>query len=518
MRSTFAGLSIASSGLFAAQRALDITGHNISNTNTRGYTRQRLNQSAQDPMNIQGGQGQLGLGVKMQFISQVRDEMLDIKYRQEVNTLGEWEEKYNSLTQVESIFNEPSETGIRKVVDGFFEGINSLTKDPSNPTNRSVFLQKAIGLAQNFNDMYSRFEKMVVDSNEEVEASVRAINSMATQIAKLNRQILESELDGSRANDLRDARNLLVDDLSKLVDLEVKNVPINNGKSSTLTILIQGTPLVNHVDTNVLELETGVDHPMFADGKDIQPVNFRKDLENIKVSNIKWASGSTLVQEKLGGAIGGQLQQRDGYKDETKGAPYYIRFLSEFANEFAQTLNDIHDNGYSLNGAASGLPLFTTKNGSTGFISASEIKVNQDLLDDPTKLSLGEGNGAPDNNKNAINMLNLRSEKNFTISLEYPGPPVTTVTLGKGTPEDVLKSMIASLGVDAQEAKRMFNNQQYLTEEVDSFRLSVSGVSQDEEMSNMIKFQHAYNAAARMITTVDEMIDVIINRMGRVGL
>ena len=92
MRSTFAGLSIASSGLFAAQRALDITGHNISNANTRWYTRQRLNQSAQNPMDIQGGQGQLGLGVKMQFISQVRDEMLDIKYRQEVNTLGECEE------------------------------------------------------------------------------------------------------------------------------------------------------------------------------------------------------------------------------------------------------------------------------------------------------------------------------------------------------------------------------------------------------------------------------------------
>ncbi|CBH22466.1 flagellar hook-associated protein 1 [Acetoanaerobium sticklandii] len=518
MRSTFAGLSIASSGLFAAQRALDITGHNISNTNTRGYTRQRLNQSAQDPMNIQGGQGQLGLGVKMQFISQVRDEMLDIKYRQEVNTLGEWEEKYNSLTQVESIFNEPSETGIRKVVDGFFEGINSLTKDPSNPTNRSVFLQKAIGLAQNFNDMYSRFEKMVVDSNEEVEASVRAINSMATQIAKLNRQILESELDGSRANDLRDARNLLVDDLSKLVDLEVKNVPINNGKSSTLTILIQGTPLVNHVDTNVLELETGMDHPMFTDGQDIQPVSSRKDLENIKVSNIKWASGSTLVQEKLGGAIGGQLQQRDGYKDETKGAPYYVRFLSEFANTFAQALNDIHDDGYSLNGAAaSGLPLFTTKNGSTNFISASELKVNQALLDDPTKLSLGLGDGAPDNNKNAIAMLNLRSKKDFEIRLTYDTSGAQIV-LGEGTPEDVLKTMIASLGVDAQEAKRMFNNQQYLTEEVDSFRLSVSGVSQDEEMSNMIKFQHAYNAAARMITTVDEMIDVIINRMGRVGL
>ena len=115
-------------------------------------------------------------------------------------------------------------------------------------------------------------------------------------------------------------------------------------------------------------------------------------------------------------------------------------------------------------------------------------------------------------------MLNIRNKKDFKIEMLYGNPPTSTVVLGEGTPEDVLKTMIASLGVDAQEAKRMFNNQQYLTEEVDSFRLSVSGVSQDEEMSNMIKFQHAYNAAARMITTVDEMIDVIINRMGRVGL
>lgn len=528
MSSTFAGLSIASSGLFAAQRALDITGHNIANTNTIGYSRQRLNQSAQDPMNINGGQGQLGLGVKMQFISQVRDEMLDIKYRQEVNTLGEWEEKYTSITQVESIFNEPSETGIRTVMDNFFEGVNALTKDPSNPTTRAVFLQKAIGLAQNFNDMHQRFEKMVGDANQEVEASVRSINSMATQIAQLNKQIMEAELDGSRANDLRDARNVVIDDLSKLVDLEVKNIPINEGKMSTLTILIQGTPLVSHVDTNVLVLETGKDHPMYTDGQNMNPKRY--DLENVKVSNIKWESGSSLNQEKLGGSIGGQLQQRDGFKDETKGIPYYMRFLSEFANEFAQKINAIHKVGFALNGtSASGEDLFkgdlTTSSPTpplSRFISAADIKVNQALLADPTKLALGGVNGSPDNNVNVLKMLELRNDTDFTIAMNYgdeaANTVTSTVTLGEGKPEDVLKTIIASLGVDGQEAKRMYSNQQYLTEEVDSFRLSVSAVSQDEEMANMIKYQHAYNAAARMITTIDEMIDVIINRMGRVGL
>ena len=116
-------------------------------------------------------------------------------------------------------------------------------------------------------------------------------------------------------------------------------------------------------------------------------------------------------------------------------------------------------------------------------------------------------------------MLELRNNKNFISEINYTGASgKSKIVLGEGTPEDVIKTMISTLGVDGQEAKRMFNNQQYLAEEIDSFRMSVSGVSQDEEMSNMIKFQHAYNAAARMITTVDEMIDVIINRMGRVGL
>ena len=516
MRSTFAGLSIASSGLFAAQRALDITGHNISNENTRGYSRQRLNQAAQDPMSIVGGQGQLGLGVKMQFISQVRDEMLDIKYRTEVNTLGEWEEKYNSISQIEAIFNEPTDTGIRKVMDNFFEGLNSLSKDPSSPTTRAVFIQSAVALAQNFNHMTDNFEKMIRDANEEVESSVRSINSMGSQIARLNKQILEAELDGSRANDLRDARNLLIDDLSKLVDIQVKEVPISNGNSSTLSILIQGTPLVNHTDTNVLELETDQDHPMYKDGLDAIPP--RTDLSTIRVSNIKWATGSSLDQTKLGGTIGGQLQQRDGFKDENKGIPYYVRFTSEFAKSFAETINTAHAAGYALGATTpSGLDIFESNGGAT--INAGNIKVNQALLNDPTLLALGGVSGAKDDNKNAIAMLELRNNKSFISEIDYnPLSGKSKIVLGEGTPEDVIKTMISTLGVDGQEAKRMFNNQQYLAEEIDSFRMSVSGVSQDEEMSNMIKFQHAYNAAARMITTVDEMIDVIINRMGRVGL
>ena len=516
MRSTFAGLSIASSGLFAAQRALDITGHNISNENTRGYSRQRLNQAAQDPMSIVGGQGQLGLGVKMQFISQVRDEMLDIKYRTEVNTLGEWEEKYNSISQIEAIFNEPTDTGIRKVMDNFFEGLNSLSKDPSSPTTRAVFIQSAVALAQNFNHMTDNFEKMIRDANEEVESSVRSINSMGSQIARLNKQILEAELDGSRANDLRDARNLLIDDLSKLVDIQVKEVPISNGNSSTLSILIQGTPLVNYTDTNVLELETDQDHPMYKDGLDAIPP--RTDLSTIRVSNIKWATGSSLDQTKLGGTIGGQLQQRDGFKDENKGIPYYVRFTSEFAKSFAETINTAHAAGYALGATTpSGLDIFESNGGAT--INAGNIKVNQALLNDPTLLALGGVSGAKDDNKNAIAMLELRNNKSFISEIDYnPLSGKSKIVLGEGTPEDVIKTMISTLGVDGQEAKRMFNNQQYLAEEIDSFRMSVSGVSQDEEMSNMIKFQHAYNAAARMITTVDEMIDVIINRMGRVGL
>ncbi|MBP2027789.1 flagellar hook-associated protein FlgK [Acetoanaerobium pronyense] len=161
------------------------------------------------------------------------------------------------------------------------------------------------------------------------------------------------------------------------------------------------------------------------------------------------------------------------------------------------------------------MPFFTNGGGASE-ISAKNISVNVDLLNDPTKLAAGQ-TSAVDDNRNVLKMLEIRNTS-IAFTIDYIGPPAKTTVIGEGKPDDILKTIIASLGVDTQQAKRMHENQSMLTEEIDIYRMSVSGVHLDEEMSNMIKYQHAYNASARMITTVDEMIDVIINRMGRVGL
>lgn len=512
MRSTFAGLSIAQSGLFAAQRSLDITGHNIANANTRGYSRQRLNQSAANPLNIAGGKGQLGIGVDMKHITQIRDEFMDIKYRDEMTVLGEWEERYMALTQIESIFNEPSKNGIRAVMDRFYQGLHDLSVDPANPTSRAVVLQNSVALAQTLNQMNNQFEKMVLDLNQEVEATVTDINAIADQIAQLNKQIYEVEADGSKANDLRDARNVLIDDLSKLIDIQVVNVVEPGAKFSKMNILVQGTALVGHDKTNKIDMIKNEEHPLRIDGQKLDPE--RTDLSTIKVTNIQWSTGAPINQDSLKGTLGGQLDQRDNFEGSEKGVPYYIRMINEFTTSFADEFNRLHEKGIDLDGNG-GLPFFTT-GGGTGVINARNIQVNDVILKSPSKIAAGYSSSV-DDARNIVEMLGIR-DKNLAVNIEYSGTPNTVVKLLEGKPDDILKSMISVLGVDAQQAKRVFENQTLLSDEIDSYRMSVSGVHLDEEMSNMIKYQHAYNASARMITTVDEMIDVIINRMGRVGL
>ena len=513
MRSTFTGLSIAQSGLFASQRSLDIIGHNISNANTKGYTRQRLDQAAANPMSLPGGKGQMGLGTEMLKISQVRDELLDIQYRAQNTELGFWEERYNSLSRVETVFNEPNDNGIRKVMDKFYTSLHDLSKDPSNPTARAVALQNGVSLAQTFNDMNTQFEKMVMDLDTEVEATVREINTYAEQIAMLNDEIYRVELSGNKANDLRDKRNLLVDDLSKLIDIQVVEVQDENTPYVKMNILVQGTPLVSHKENTFIKLNGGQPHDLTEDGKLADPE--RDNLSTLTVHNLTWDTGAPINQEALRGVLGGQLAQRDNIDGDVKGVPYYVRMINEFASEFAKAFNDVHKSGQGLQGET-GLPLFAPNGdpGSIEQINAKNIRINQDLIREPGKLAVGT-TSAVDDNKNILKMIELR-EKPITLKISYKDDTSKEMSIGK--PDDVLKSLIGVVGVDAQQAFRVNENQITITESIDTYRMSVSGVHQDEEMANMIKYQHAYNASARMITTVDEMIDVIINRMGRVGL
>ncbi|MCC5910840.1 MAG: flagellar hook-associated protein FlgK [Clostridiaceae bacterium] len=512
MRSTFLGFNTARSGLFASQRALDITGHNIANVNTPGYTRQRLDQSASSPMAISGGQGMLGTGVDTRGIEQIRNEFLDIRYRSEVNERGYWNTRREGLQYIEDVFNEPSDTGLSNATDELFESLHELQKSPESLTVRTTVRQNGVAFTNSVNHTYHQLEKMAADTNFQIVNTVNQINTYSLQIARLNEQIYASEMDGSSANDLRDQRNLLIDQLSELVDVEV--LEITDGNSKKMVLQLNGQALVSHDKAYLLDASTQEKSEFFeAMGSDV------------KLNQITWKnSGTSLDVGATNGKLKAMVDLRDGKEESNKGIPYYIKELNHFVETFAKEMNKIHAAGYGSNGEYidgigneedGGGYLFFTAGGIASEnmydennniqhekITAKNIKISADI-DDPNKIAASSNiDFLPGDASQVTKMTELQNNSKM---------------FSQGNPKDFLRSLVSNLGVDAQEAIRNTYNQELLVDQIENNRLSISGVSMDEELSKMVMYQHSYNASARMMTTMDEMLDVIINRLGLVG-
>lgn len=521
-RSTFSGFNASVSGLFAAQRSLDVIGHNIANQNTPGYTRQRADQVSADPTSIENGRW-LGTGVKMNNITQIRDELLDIKYRNENARKGYWQEAYTSFTQIENVFGEPKGNGITKAMNEFFTAMDAVIKNSEDPTAKANFIETGLTFTRFLNNVINKFETLISDANEEIKALTIQTNVKIEQIAQLNKKIQEAENDGGMANDLRDKRNLLLDELSEVADIRVnKAIYTNNSgkKIEKLQVEIAGHMVIDNDYFQKIDMKDMQNHPLYdSSQKYNNPPS--DDLKNVKVTKLLWQDGQEVSMNKIGGKLGAMMQQRDSYGDpamgtDVRGIPYYVRVVNEFAKSFATKANKIHKQGVDKNGEQ-GQDLFTI-NGLSNQIDARNITVNPDIVNSPNKLAIGISKDESDT-KNFQALYDMRNgEVRLEINQNIDGK-FKVLDLGKGNPEDVIKSLITSvLGVDGKEAKDTYNNEKTLLLEADTARMEVSSVSENEELTNMIKFQHAYNASARMITTVDEMIDVIINRMGRVGL
>jgi len=525
MRSTFLGFNAARSGLFSSQRALDITGHNIANANTKGYSRQRLEQGTSISMKLQGGQGMLGTGVDTKEIQQIRNEFIDYQLRQESTDLGYWGARAEGLQMLEMIMNEPSDTGITEVMDDFFYAVDTLAKNPgdSDITVRAQVREEAIAFTKTLNHLYNQMEQNVRNIDDEINNTVTEINDLTTGIARLNKQIYTLESDGSNANDLRDERNVMLDELSLLADVRVseyteKIVGSEQGAGKKMMIEIGGRPLLDHDKTYQIQ------------GRETFTDIYDGELEEgeIPITQLTWAG-----REDMTGDLGGELQAlinlRDGESAGEKGYPFYMKELNKFAQTFAREVNELHSRGYGLgsdvlmhdDGAGNmvraredgaGYLLFTHNNKDSQelyeedgdiykHINARSISISGDIDRDLNKIATSL-DGSQGDASIAEQIGQMRNDRSM---------------FQEGKPEDFLKALIGNLGVDAKEANRNRDNQQSLVGMLDYKRESIQGVSMDEEMSNMIKFQHAYNASARMMTTMDEMLDVVINRLGLVG-
>lgn len=551
MASSFFGINVVKSGLTANQMSLNTVAHNIANANTEGFSRQRLTTYADKPDTYPSAPGTIGKGVRMDNVKQIRDEFLDFKYRGEMTKSGEFGALAGTYRTLEAIINEPSDSGIRTVMDEFFSSLHELNKGPESLTTRALVRQRAIAFTETVSGMSTSFQKEQSNLDFEITVVANEINGYAKQIADLNRVIYTSELNGQSANDLRDQRNLVLDKLSELVDIEYYEDTMGR-----FYVDVTGRALVSHYTYDQLE---SVERPTRDNPYDID-----------RLHDLTWKSGSTF--STTSGKLKALIDMRDNVSGGNKGIPYYVDKLNEFVDTIATELNRVHKSGYDINGDT-GTNLFTFNNMTTadyetemltrGLNGAAAVDVTSAVNAGTTTANTDEENDVIvrdnindilDNNpqfagksikfiQNKYIVVDRIEAMELTISKEVetdlatiaasatpegsPGDGDNALNMARvrhnvglyawGSPDDFVKSLVSNLGVDAQDAIRNSSNEEVLLSQIEFNRQAIMGVSLDEEMTSMVKYQQSYNACARMMNAFDEMLDLIVNRLGTVG-
>lgn len=507
--SSFHGLEMAKRALFAQQSALYTTGHNISNANTEGYTRQRVNFETTTPYpaasrNRPEIPGQIGTGVEAGSVQRVRDKFLDYQFRSENSKSGFWTSKSEALSRMETVLNEPSDNGLASTMEKFWNSLQELAVNPDNSGARSVVANRGMAVAETFQHLSKSLSSHRTDLKNQIDTTVKETNSLLRQIGSLNEQIGELEPHGYLPNDLYDRRDNLIDKLSSKM-----NIKVTYSKSSESSPKIaDGIASIEVVDNTGNSFQPNIVLINGTSGQ--QQIN---EFDEVEYGSDPYASvtgisvnGETVNVLESNGTLGALI---DSYGHDIDGDGVIqgtytdmLTNLDKMATEMAKEFNRVHGEGKALDGT-DGIDFFVFKNGKSG---AAGITVNQLIMDEPDNIAAStnetDGEGA-----NALALSEVFTNKSLA------GNP-----LGENTSiNSFYDSLIGEMGVEAEEAKRMTENIGILKSQVEEQRMSVSSVSLDEEMSNMIKFQHAYNAAARSMTTIDEMLDRIINNMGLVG-
>ncbi|MBK3494825.1 flagellar hook-associated protein FlgK [Viridibacillus sp. YIM B01967] len=549
MRSTFMGLETSKRGLFTQQTALYTTGHNISNANTIGYSRQRVNMQATlgfPGSGLDGPKtaGHIGTGVEAGSIQRIRNQFVDRQFRQEATRLGYWGAKTESMDQMEDIMKEPSDYGLKQAFNNFYQAMQAISKGPETSATRTVALEHATHLADSFNYINGQLNEVQGNLKNQLSVQTEKINSILRQIASLNEQIQKVEPNGHLPNGLYDERDKLIDELSEYVPIEIsytKSGGLSLGMAEgAVVIKFKGTDTTLVEGNKVAQLQaqgkkvaddgkiTGDAEALTKDLKEFQAFTGFGVSELVKVEEAEklkpnqFESKSIKVDDlHIGGGKMISLAHSYGYADAGSTFPQgdypsTLQDLSKLAQAFVSAFNQIHNQGYQFN---------SSTNGEDFFAIDDDGKVTVKITD-PSQIAASTEPNEEGNGKLALILSNLENtslsdgkvidlgngtsfELSFTKDVD---------DLEGATTQSFFQGIIGKMGVKGLEAysqaERSAINQLGNSER----RASESSVQIDEEITNMIMFQQAYNASARMITVVDETLDKIINGMGRVGL
>lgn len=485
---SFGSLSIGISGIYTSQKGLQTISHNIANAENPDYTRQRVDFNESNI--ISRGNLKLGTGTDVTVIKQLRDEFLDDKLRTQVSKYGYWGQRNDIMSQVESIINETGEIddkvtgGLANTMNDFWKSMEELGKNPSNLTVRGVFKERAEGFVTTVRHISDQLDTLEKNLNTRVEDIVKETNAISSEIADLNKEIVRKELSGTVANDYRDKRNGLIDRLSQIADISVSNSDVSKG---AIDITISGEPLVTGESSE--KLKTKINSKGLVDiyweakpDPAVDPTEIVKLGKEGELFAVLEAIGSRTTAEG---------------KEFENAIPAMKKKLNELVTTIANAINTQQAAGFTLDSTKDdekiGSDMFSSKNG--GVIDASNIELNLKSLND---IAASKDSGSTGNGKNAEAILKLRDELLYSGGMSI---------------DDFYGDIISDLGISVQESNNMMEAHGKIILELDNKKQSISAVSLDEEMSNMLKFQHAFSASTRFINTVDEMLDVIINRM-----
>jgi flagellar hook-associated protein FlgK len=471
--STFGGLNTATTALWSQRRALDVTGQNVANVNTEGYSRQRVELRSVGgstvPAFFSTSTG-VGGGVRADEVIRIRDAFLEARGHTETANQSRLTAVNDALALVEQATREPGTTGVQKLLSEVWAGFEDVANAPQDGAARSQVLQRLDTLVDGIRTTHATLGLQWQETRESLGVLVTEVNAAAAEVAQLNEAIQLAVRGGFPANDLSDRRDLLVMKLAGQLGATTRP-----GEDGAVDVSVGGISVVAGTTSTKLAVAGTLDPD------DLDP----DAAPAADPPRIVSASGGHVL--RAGGTAGGQLTAM------TDILPRYRDQLDDLAAQLADTINPVHQAGTDLTGAAGG-PLLGSTSGPVG---AATLVV---LVTDPDRLaasSMTPGTVTHDNG-NALALAALR---------QLPGGPDATY---RGT--------IVRLGVESAVVGRDLDIQSVITTQVDVARDAVAGVNLDEEMTNMLSFQHAYSAAARLITAIDETLDQLINRTGTVGL
>lgn len=474
MAGLFGTLNTATGGMNAHQNALQTTSHNLSNINTPGYSRQRVTMKTAYPQ-AKSGIGQIGMGVQISGVHRVTDDYVTRQLENEMSSFVEQGNISEVLGQLEAVFNEPSDSSVSHQMSEFFSAWGSLSENPASDAGKKLVVSQSETFVDTLNHIANKIDSLAEDTIGQIKKDVLDFNATAEQLKDVNEQIFSAKSKGHEPNDLMDTQDQLIGQLKSVADVEVEKDSFGR-----FSVILDGNEIVTKDE--VKEIGVSKNGEIYHDAE-VDDDGFVKKPKEEQLLEIK------------SGSIKG-FQEADETVEDKKEE------LDEFVRDFAEAVNGImNPEGSNTDKLIDFFTIESDDNNSSKEsekFTAGNIKINSSLLKDSSDLVVG--GYTADNDKNASGD---GSRAKAIADLQSSG----------GFSDDY-NEIITDMGIIKQQADNKMDNQADLVALLDQRKESVSGVDMNEEVVDMIQYQSAFQANARMITTINEMLDTLINRTG----